>query len=60
MHAMQDSLHGSYTYTELKGVFFGPGSVKAALPKLLDILSAKKALIVTGKSLHTKVGSLRL
>ncbi|KAI0717294.1 hypothetical protein C8T65DRAFT_828326, partial [Cerioporus squamosus] len=36
------------------GVFYGPGSVKTALPRLLDILGAKKALIVTGKSLFHK------
>lgn len=51
-----DPLHGSYAYTEtLKGVYFGPGSVKMALPKLLSILQSKKALVVTGKSLHTRV-----
>jgi hypothetical protein len=50
------SLHGFYAWTDtLKGVFYGPGSVKTALPKLLGTLGAKKALIVTGKSLYTKV-----
>jgi hypothetical protein len=33
----------------------GPGSVETALPKLLEILGAKRALIVTGKSLLEKV-----
>ncbi|RPD63692.1 alcohol dehydrogenase IV [Lentinus tigrinus ALCF2SS1-6] len=51
----ESNLHGSYAYTDtLKGVFYGPGSVKTALPKLLDMLGAKKALIVTGKSLFNK------
>lgn len=51
-----NSLHGFYGWTDtLKGVFYGPGSVKTALPKLLNVLGAKKALVVTGKSLYTKV-----
>ena len=51
----ESNLSGFYGYTDtLKGVFYGPGSVKTALPKLLDILGAKKALIVTGKSLFHK------
>ncbi|KAI0712977.1 hypothetical protein C8T65DRAFT_717920 [Cerioporus squamosus] len=51
----ESNLSGSYAYTDtLKGVFYGPGSVKTALPQLLDILGAKKALIVTGKSLFHK------
>ena len=46
---------GFYTYSDtLKGIHYGPGSTKTALPKLLDILGAKKALIVTGKSLFHK------
>lgn len=46
---------GQYLYTEtLKGVYFGPGSVTTALPKLLKELGATKALIVTGTSLRTK------
>lgn len=50
------SLDGFYAYTDvLKGVYFGPGSVKTALPKLLDTLGAKKALLVTGNSLYNKV-----
>ncbi|KAJ3516426.1 hypothetical protein NLJ89_g1125 [Agrocybe chaxingu] len=49
------SLHGFYGWTDtLKGVYYGPGCVNAALPKLLDTLGVKKALIVTGKSLHQK------
>jgi len=52
------TLQGFYGWTDtLKGVFYGPGSVTTALPKLLKNLGAKKALVVTGKSLHTKVGS---
>jgi alcohol dehydrogenase class IV len=49
-------LHGFYAWTHtLEGVHYGPGSVSTALPKLLDTLGATKALIVTGKSLYTKV-----
>ena len=49
-------LHGYYAWTHtLEGVHYGPGSVSTALPKLLDTLGATKALIVTGKSLYTKV-----
>jgi len=49
-------LSGFYSWTDtLKGVYYGPGSVKTALPKLLDVLGVKKALVVTGKSLHQKV-----
>jgi hypothetical protein len=52
------TLQGFYGWTDtLKGVFYGPGSVTTALPKLLESLGAKKALVVTGKSLHTKVRS---
>lgn len=50
------SLHGSYAYNDvLKGVYYGAGSLTTALPKLMDILGAKRALIVTGKSLNNKV-----
>lgn len=50
-------LSGFYSWTDtLKGVYYGPGSVKTALPKLLNTLKVKKALIVTGKSLQHKVG----
>ncbi|EPQ57494.1 iron-containing alcohol dehydrogenase [Gloeophyllum trabeum ATCC 11539] len=49
------NIRGFYAYTDtLKGVFYGPGSVNTALPKLLDTLNGTKALIVTGKSLHDK------
>ncbi|KAH9944707.1 iron-containing alcohol dehydrogenase [Amylocystis lapponica] len=48
-------LQGSYAWTEtLKGVYYGPGSLATALPKLLKTIGATKALIVTGKSLHDK------
>ncbi|KAH9858563.1 alcohol dehydrogenase IV [Lenzites betulinus] len=53
-HASSD-LQGSYAWTDsLKGVYYGPGSVKTALPKLLSIIGGKKALVVTGRSLHDK------
>ncbi|KAG6832619.1 hypothetical protein H0H92_014455 [Tricholoma furcatifolium] len=49
------ALSGFYNWTDtLKGVYYGPGSTATALPKLLDKLSIKKALLVTGKSLHDK------
>lgn len=47
---------GSYAHTNtLEGVYYGPKCVETALPKLLDTLGAKRALIVTGKSLRNKV-----
>ncbi|KIJ67918.1 hypothetical protein HYDPIDRAFT_107456 [Hydnomerulius pinastri MD-312] len=49
------NLYGSYAYHDtLKGVYYGPGCVRTALPKLLPILGGSKALIVTGKSLREK------
>lgn len=49
-------LSGYYAWTHtLEGVFYGPGSVSTALPKLLGDLGASKALVVTGNSLYTKV-----
>jgi hypothetical protein len=49
-------LSGYYAWTHtLQGVYYGPGSVLTALPKLLDTLGASKALVVTGNSLYTKV-----
>ncbi|KAG6334253.1 hypothetical protein ID866_4844 [Astraeus odoratus] len=52
---MTSNLHGSYAYHDtLKGVYYGPGCLAAALPQLLRTLGGKKALIVTGKSLRDK------
>lgn len=52
----QSSLYGTYAYTDtLKRVYYGPGSTSTALPKLLDELKVKKALVVTGNSLRFKV-----
>lgn len=52
------NLQGRYAWTNtLRGIYYGPGSVKSALPKLLAELKITKALIVTGKSLHDKVRS---
>ena len=49
-------LQGRYAWTNtLKGIYYGPGSTKTALPKLLAELGITKALVVTGKSLHDKV-----
>ncbi|KAG1862582.1 alcohol dehydrogenase IV [Suillus subalutaceus] len=48
---------GSYAYTNtLEGVYYGPKCVETALPELLGTLGAKRALIVTGKSLRDKTG----
>ena len=53
------ALQGFYGWTDtLKGVYYGPGSVVTALPKLLNTLGVKKALVVTGKSLMNKVSNL--
>ena len=50
------NLHGSYAYHDtLKGVYYGPGCVRTALPRLLSVLGGSKAFIVTGKSLREKV-----
>ena len=47
---------GSYAYIDaLKGVEYGPGSVKTALPKFLDLLQGSRAFVVTGRSLYHKV-----
>ena len=49
-------ISGVYSVTEtFKAVHYGPGSLTTALPKLLEVLSAKRALIITGRSLATKV-----
>ena len=52
-----DAISGFYAYTEtLKGVYYGPGSVRSSLISALEGFGAKKVLIVTGKSLREKVG----
>jgi hypothetical protein len=57
---MEGQLHGFYAWTDtLKGIYYGPGSMKLALPKLLAAIDAKKALIVTGKSLAKVCDHLR-
>lgn len=54
-------LSGYYGWTHsLLGVYYGPGSVSTALPKLLDAIGAFKALVVTGTSLYSKVRMTRL
>ncbi|EIW63198.1 iron-containing alcohol dehydrogenase [Trametes versicolor FP-101664 SS1] len=54
------NLHGSYSWPQsLQGIHFGPGSIKTALPKLLAKIGAKKALVVTGRSLHEKTDVVR-
>ncbi|KAJ6567367.1 alcohol dehydrogenase IV [Mycena vulgaris] len=48
-------MSGSYGWTDtLKGIYYGPGCVATALPKLIQTLGVKKGLIVTGRSLYTK------
>ncbi|KAM6502209.1 alcohol dehydrogenase IV [Amanita muscaria] len=53
------SIHGYYSYSGLKAIYYGPGSMKSSLPKLLDTLKVTKALVVTGKSLHEKTDVVR-
>lgn len=49
------SLNGYYAWTNtLKGIYYGPGSVKSGLPKLLSTLKASRALVVTGRTLYEK------
>lgn len=53
-------LHGSFAYSDtLKSIYYGPGCLKNALPKLLSSIGASKALIITGRSLHTKTDVVR-
>lgn len=53
---MSTDLQGSYGWTDtLKSIEYGPGSLKTALPKLLQLLEGKRALVVTGRSLKEKV-----
>jgi len=47
-------------HSDLKGVYYGPGSVKSSLISVLEGFGTKKVLIVTGKSLRNKVGRIRL
>ncbi|KAF8638002.1 hypothetical protein AX16_010634 [Volvariella volvacea WC 439] len=57
----QDSdLYGHYAWTDtLKGVYYGPGCLNEALPRLLKTLGATKALVVTSKSLNEKTDIVR-
>ncbi|KAF8633424.1 hypothetical protein AX17_004595 [Amanita inopinata Kibby_2008] len=55
MSSLTSSETQFYGWTDtLKAVYYGPGSVKSALPKLLSTLKATRALVVTGRSLHEK------
>lgn len=57
MSTVNETVAGSYAYIDtLEAVYYGPGCVETALPKLLDTLGAKRALIVTGRSLRDKTG----
>jgi hypothetical protein len=52
-----EAISGFYAYTQtLKGVYYGPGSVRNSLISILEGFGTKKVLIVTGKSLREKVG----
>ena len=53
------AITGFYAYTQtLKGVYYGPGSVKNSLVSVLEEFGTKKVLIVTGKSLREKVSKV--
>ena len=52
--ATTSDIAGSYAYTNLQIVYYGPSSVKTELPKLLDKFNVKKAMILTGNSLKNK------
>ncbi|PCH43470.1 alcohol dehydrogenase IV [Wolfiporia cocos MD-104 SS10] len=48
-------LHGQYDWScPLRSVYYGPGCLSTTLPKLLDRLNVKAAMIVTGQSLFSK------
>ena len=52
-----EAISGFYAYTQtLKGVYYGPGSVRNSLISVLEGFGTKKVLVVTGKSLREKVG----
>lgn len=54
------ALSGYYAWTDtLKAVYYGPGSLEFAIPKLLKTLQVKKALVVTGKTLNNKTDVVR-
>jgi len=51
-----EATSGFYAYTQtLKGVYYGPGSVRNSLISVLEGFGTKKVLVVTGKSLREKV-----
>ncbi|KAK7005865.1 alcohol dehydrogenase IV [Favolaschia claudopus] len=53
------NLSGFYASTDsLKGIYYGPGCISTALPKLIQTLGVKKGLIVTGRSLAMKTDVL--
>ncbi|KAI0674770.1 iron-containing alcohol dehydrogenase [Trametes maxima] len=54
-HDQSSSMQTSYSWNDtIRGVYYGPGCVKTALPNLLEQLGGKRALIVTGRSLYDK------
>jgi len=49
---------GTYSYTALQTIRYGPGCI-SDLPMLMDRFSAKRAMILTGKSLKTKTDVIK-
>jgi hypothetical protein len=54
MSTVKDTVFSAYNDT-LKGVYYGPKCVETALPNLLDMLGAKRAPVVAGKTIRDKV-----
>ncbi|KXN85376.1 NAD-dependent methanol dehydrogenase [Leucoagaricus sp. SymC.cos] len=51
---------GYYSWhLNLKGLYYGPGSVKTALPALLETLGIKRALVLTSKSVLFKTDAAK-
>ena len=52
------AISGFYAYTQtLKGVYYGPGSVKNSLISVLEGFGTKRVLIITGRSLRERVST---
>jgi hypothetical protein len=55
------TFQGHYAWHQnLQGIFYGPGCVNTALPGLLETLGLKRAMVLTSKSVLTKVQLLCL
>lgn len=47
---------GHYSWHDnLQGITYGPGCIKTALPELLGVLGIKRAMVLTSKSVLSKV-----